>query len=200
MIWIVLLVLIVGLGIGVVGTLRLVQWKPQRPELANEDASEIRDGDTVTLTGTVRMFGEPLISPLSARTCVLFETYASLYEEQVPDQPRVLTGQLCERGMIPFELETSLGVILVDGSEADLELAPTPVYPRRPEREAKFLREHDKDERLIEQATFEEITIDPEALVSVQGKAIVESPTKIRLVGAPDRPLVIGVPRKAAAM
>lgn len=200
MIWIVVIVLIVGLGVGVFGTLRLVQWSPRPHTLANDDDSEIRDGEQVTVTGTVRILGEPLISPLSARRCVMFETYASLYEEQLEGAPRVLSGQLCERGMVPFELETSLGVILIDGTEADLELAPTPVFPRRPEREAKFLREHDKDERLIETTTFEELTIDPEALVSVQGKAIVEGPTKIRIVGAPDRPLVIGVPRKAAAV
>ena len=200
MIWIVLLVLLGALAVGVIGTLRLVQWSPRRPPLANDDESEIHDGQQVTLTGTVRILGEPLISPLSARRCVLFETYASLYEEQAANAPKALVGQLSKRGMIPFELDTSLGRILIDATEADLELAPTPVYPRMPEREALFLREHDKDERLIEQATFEEITVDPDALVSVQGKAMVESPTKIRIVGAPDRPLVIGVPRKAAAL
>jgi hypothetical protein len=141
--------------------------------------------------------GEPLISPLSARRCVLYEAYASLYAEATPDGPRarVLVAQLARREMVPFELETPLGVILIDGTEADLELAPAAVYPRIPEREARFLREHDRDERLIETATFEELTVDPEALISVQGQAVFDAPAKIRLVGTPDRPLVIGTPR-----
>jgi hypothetical protein len=190
---IVVLVLVGSLAVGVIGTLRLIHWSPRRA-LATPTA-ELGDGDHVTVTGTVRIVGEPLISPLSARRCVLYEAYASLYEEAAPDGPRALVAQLARRAMVPFELETSLGVILIDGTEADLELAPAAVYPRIPEREARFLREHDRDERLIETATFEELTVDPEALISVQGQAVFDAPTKIRLVGTPDRPLVIGTPR-----
>ena len=181
---IVLIVLIVSLGVGVIGTLRLVRWSPRRPELANEDDSQIVD--------------EPLISPLSAQRCVMFESYANLYEPTESDaEPRTLVAQLAKRGMQPFELETSIGVILVDATEADLELVPTPVFPRRPEREALFLREHDRDERTIESTVFEEISVDPGSLVSVRGKAVVESPTKIRLIADRDQPLVIGTPRKS---
>jgi hypothetical protein len=85
------------------------------------------------------------------------ESYANLYEENDGEgEPRTLKAQLARRGMVPFELVTSLGVILVDGTEADLEIAPTPVYPRLPEREALFLREHDRDERVIDTSTFED--------------------------------------------
>jgi len=199
MIWIVVLVLVGSLAIGVVGTLRLVNWSPRRPELANDDDSQISDRAVVTLTGTVRISGEPLISPLSARRCVMYETYANLYEENDGEgEPRTLKAQLAQRAMVPFELVTSLGVILVDGTEADLEIAPTPVFPRLPEREALFLREHDRDERVIDTSTFEEITVDPDMLVSVHGMAIVESPTKIRLVADGEHPLVIGTPRRMA--
>lgn len=199
---IVLVVLVVGLALGVASTLRLVQWRPGGGALENDDASEIRDGEVITVTGMVRLVGEPLISPLSARRCVVYETFASLYEEppatadDAPPPPRALVAQLADRAMVPFELLTSLGVILVDATEADLELSPTPVYPRRPEREAKFLRERDRDERLIETTTFEEVTVDPESLVSVRGKAVVESPTRIRLVPEGDQPVRIGVPRR----
>ena len=86
--------------------------------------------------------------------------------------------------------------IYVDGKEADLEISPTPVFPRRPEREALFLREHERDERLVDNATFEEITVDPDALVSVHGLAIVESATSMRLVADGEKPIVIGVPRR----
>lgn len=203
MLWLVLFVLVVGLAIGVAGTLRLVQWTPRGAPPANADDSQIVDGAEVTVTGTVRILGEPLISPLSARSCVLYETFASLYEEPgaEPEAPRALVAQLAERKMIAFELLTSLGVIVIEGDAGDavdLELSPTPVFPRRPEREARFLREHERDERLIETTTFEELTIDPDALISVRGRAVVESPTKLRIVGSADQPLVIGAPRPRA--
>lgn len=200
MIWIVVGVLVIGTAVGVASTLRLTGW----PGNKGDDGS-IANQAVVTVTGTVKIVGEPLISPLSARRCVMFESYANLYEwpkdddsEGRDESTRVLSAQLAKRAMVPFELVTGMGTILVDGTEADLELSPTPVFPRRPEREALFLREHDRDERLIENATFEEITVDPDELVSVQGLAIVESPTRIRLVADGDSPLVIGVPRRTA--
>jgi hypothetical protein len=201
MIWVVVAVLVIGLAIGIASTVRLVGW----PAKTSDD--EITNRAIVTLTGTVRIVGEPLISPLSARSCVFYETYANLYEwpkdddiEKVPDQSkRVLAAQLAKKQMIPFELVTTVGVVFVDGVEADIELQPTPVFPRYPEREAKFLREHDRDERLIENATFEEITVDPDELISVHGVAIIEAPNKIRLVANGDDPIVIGVPRKTAS-
>jgi len=200
MIWIVVAVLVVGTAAGVASTLRLVGWP------SSGKRGEVADRTVVTLTGTVRLVGEPLISPLSARRCVMFEAYANLYEwpaetgddAEAEQGKRVLAAQLARRAMVPFELETGIGVVLVDGTEADLELVPTPVFPRRPEREALFLREHERDERLVDNATFEEITVDPEELVSVHGLAIVESPTRIRLVADGDNPLVIGTPRRSA--
>lgn len=194
MIWIVVAVLIAGVAIGVVTTLRLVHWSWQRKDQL-EASVAITDHQPVTVVGTVRIVGEPLISPLSARRCVLFETYASLYEEPsgVADAPRALVAQLCERAMIPFELATSRGAILIDGRQAEIELAPTPVFPRRPEREARFLREHDRDERLVETTTFEEITVDPDALVAVRGVARVEG-QQVRLVATETQPLVICPP------
>ncbi len=201
MIWVVVAVLLVGLVIGIASTVRLTGWRPGRkPE--GEEEQPLRDRRIATLTGTVRLIGEPLISPLSANRCVVFETFVSIYEwpkeadsEAAKDAPKVLAGQIAKREIIPFELVTAAGVVLVESTNVDLELSPTPVYPRFPEREARFLREHDKDERLIENATFEEITIDPDSLVSVHGLVIVESPTKIRLVADGDNPIVIGVPR-----
>jgi hypothetical protein len=200
MIWIVVAVLVVGLAVGIFSTLRLVRWSP-RPG-GNDDG--IEDRKVVTVTGTVKIVGEPLISPLSARRCVMFEAYANLYEwpkegsEEGAVKDKVLAGQISTRKMIPFELETSVGTVRIEGTEADLELSPTPVFPRRPEREALFLREHERDERLIENATFEEITVDPDELISVQGLAIIDSPTSIRLVADGDKPLIIGTPRRTA--
>jgi len=196
LIWLVVVVLVVGMAVGIASTLRLTQWRPGR-QLEGEP---LPDRKVVTLTGTVRVVGEPLIAPLSARSCVMYETFASLYEwpkDEDSEGPRekALAGQLSKRALIVFELVTSMGVVTIDATDADLELAPTPVFPRFPEREARFLREHDKDERLIENATFEEITVDPDSLISVHGLAIEDSPGKIRLTADGDNPIVIGVPR-----
>ncbi len=199
MIWIVIAVLVVGTAIGVASTLRLTGWPRKHV------AAELPDRKVLTLTGKVRVVGEPLISPLSARSCVMYETFASLYEwprdedsEGPPVKEKALAGQISKREMRAFELVTSLGVVSVDATDADLELAPTPVFPRFPEREAKFLREHDKDERLIENAMFEEVTVDPDSLVSVRGLAIVDAKDAIRLIPDGDNPIVIGSPRATA--
>lgn len=194
MIWIVIVVLVVGTAIGVASTLRLTGWP------SKQVADQLLDRKVLTLTGSVRVVGEPLVSPLSARSCVMYETFASLYEwpkDEDSEGPRekALAGQISKREMRAFELVTSIGVVSVDATDADLELAPTPVFPRFPEREAKFLREHDKDERLIENATFEEVTVDPDSLVSVRGLAIVDAKDAIRLVPDGDNPIVIGTPR-----
>lgn len=197
MIWIVIAVLVVGTAIGVASTLRLTGWP------SKQVIDELPDRKVMTLTGTVRVVGEPLVSPLSARSCVMYETFASLYEwpkdeDSEGPKEKSLAGQISKREMRAFELVTSIGVVSVDATDADLELAPTPVFPRFPEREAKFLREHDKDERLIENATFEEVTVDPDSLVSVRGLAIVDAKDVIRLVPDGDNPIVIGSPRANA--
>jgi len=196
MMWIVLIVLVAGLTIGVLSTLRLIDWRPQ-----TRRSAQVEDRTIVTLTGTVRILGEPLIAPLSARRCVMYESYANLYETAPVDRPsqgddkRTLVAQLAKRAMVPFELETSIGVVVIDGTEADLELVPTPVFPRRPEREMAFLREHDRDPALADTTGFEEISVDPESLISVRGLAIVASPTEVRLVAREGQPLTIGTPR-----
>ncbi len=182
----------------IAGTLALVRGRP-RALPAPPQALIVNDRDVVTLTGTVSIAGEPLISPLSARRCVLFEAYANLHE--ITGEKRTLIAQLAKRGMVPFELETSFGNVVVDGTEADLELLPTPVFPRRPEREAAFLREHDRAESLVESTTFEEISVDPDSLVSVRGLALVDAAGKIRLVGhGEELPLRIGTPRRSAVI
>jgi hypothetical protein len=192
MIWIVVAVLVVGIGAGVAQTLRFVHWEPPWRRTAPEAEIPIDEREIVTITGKVRLAGTPLITPLSARRCVFYEAYANLYDGS---EPRTLLGQLARREMTPFELVTPLGIIAIEGTEADVELVPVPVLPRRPEREALFLREHDRDDRLVDTSTFEEVSIDPDSLVSVTGRAIVKG-SQIRIVPPDDRPLVIGLPRR----
>jgi hypothetical protein len=157
--------------------------------------SRIEHGAIVTVTGTVRAIGTPLVSPLSARSCVLYEAYANIYERNAGAH-RALAGQIFDRKMIPFELETSLGNIVVDDIEAELELLPRPVFPRRIEREVAFMREHGREPALVHTTGFEETTIDPGALVAVRGRARIDEPDKIRLVRIGEEPMTIGPPKR----
>jgi hypothetical protein len=154
----------------------------------------LTDGAIVTVTGTVRAIGKPLVSPLSARSCVLYEAYANIYETS-EHAHRSLAGQIFDRKMVPFELETSLGTITIDDVEAELELLPRPVFPKRVEREVAFLREHGRAPALAHTTGFEETTIDPGALIAVRGEVRIEGEA-IRLVRVGDEPMTIGPPRK----
>jgi len=122
-IWIVVAVLVVGTAVGVASTLRLTGWPSK--QLPGDDHI---DKKVVTLTGTVRVVGKSLESPLSARTCVMYETFASLYEwpkdeDSEGPKEKSLAGQISKREVVPFELVTSIGVVKIDTSDADLELA-----------------------------------------------------------------------------
>jgi hypothetical protein len=155
----------------------------------------LEDGVVVTVTGTVRAIGKPLVSPLSARSCVLYEAYANIYETNAGAH-RALAAQIFDRKMVPFELETSLGTIIVDDIEAELDLLPRPVFPRRIEREVAFLREHGREPALAHTTGFEETTIDPGALVAVRGMTRVDEPDKIRLTRIGEEPMTIGPPKR----
>ncbi|MCW5801319.1 MAG: hypothetical protein KIT31_02820 [Deltaproteobacteria bacterium] len=169
------------------------------PEAPPASAPRLADGEVVTVTGTVRAIGAPLVSPLAARSCVLYEAYANIYETN--DGPhRALAAQIFDRRMAPFELETSLGTIVVDDVEAELELLPRPVFPRRIEREVAFLRQHGREPALAHTTGFEETTIDPGALVAVHGLVRVEASdgdARIRLTRLGDEaPMTIGPPKR----
>lgn len=74
----------------------------------------LADGATVTLSGTVRDTDELIEAPLSTRRGVYVHAVAMLPEADV-DGPVTLRTQR----MVPFELDTEVGVVLVDGTEAD---------------------------------------------------------------------------------
>jgi hypothetical protein len=185
-------VLLFVVGIGALAGAIALMFVQRRAAAAG--SGRLAEGAVVTLTGTVRAVGDPLIAPLSARTCVLYESFANMW--RLGEQGiKALDAQLADKKMVPFALETSLGTVLVDSAVAELELLPRPVFPRRVEREAAFLRAHGHDAKYVHSTDFEEITIDPGALVAVQGIVlIVES--EVRLVGNEDQPLTIGPPRR----
>ena len=193
MTWPVLLVFAIG-GLALVGAVvkfvEASQGRRRDPEPQRSSLDAIEDRSIVTITGTVCKRDSTLVAPLSARTCVAWEVHANLFERS-----RALIAQIVEQQMVPFELVTPFGAVRIDGTEADSTIPPTPVLPRRHEREAAFLREHDRDPALIHTSDFAELTISEDMLIAVQGMAIVEGST-IRLVANGEQPLQIGPPRR----
>jgi len=164
----------------------LVQiWRP-RARRRNGTVT-IVDRQRVTLTGTVRPTGALLVAPLSGKPCVAYEARALMGE---------LLGEVVERRMISFELETGAGVLIVDGIEADLVVPRDPLIPRQLDRETAFLVAHVGGALDLESTSFEERRIEAGREVAIQGVIVVGStPARMRIVGpAPDW-LVIGPPR-----
>jgi len=168
----------------------------------------LADRASVTLTGTIRATGELLEAPLSGQRCVVVHAFAELPEiDASRDTPEnvVLTTRL----MMPFELETSAGTVLVDGTGADLEMKPTRISPRSIDRERAFVVAHGRGVEVARVATFREIALRPGTRIAVHGMALVEAalerggergyrdavPTRNRLVAHPEYPLAIGRPR-----
>jgi hypothetical protein len=150
------------------------------------------DHSVVTLVGTVRAIGEPLIAPLSGRACVVHRSTARGGDSSFTQ---------CE--LVRFTLVTRDGEVIVDGETAEIPDRPSPIIPRKLEREEAFLARHGY--RGGRGTGFEEIVIEPGARVSVHGVVRVEisppaargeigfrdAPTIVRIVGDARNPLTI---------
>ncbi len=170
----------------------------------------LADREVVTLVGTVRKAGELLEAPLSGRSCVLYEAYAHVKELQAGHRYADGVAEICEHGMVPFELDIGDELVLIDGTKADVELPPTPIVPRRIEREVALFEKYEQPRKLVTTSSCEETTIVPGDRVAVQGMAIIETdanaasergyrddaPRKVRLVAHDAHPLTIGRPRR----
>lgn len=160
------------------------------------------EGELVTVTGTVRSIREPLIAPLSGKPCAAYESHIrhgfGLHNDPV---------DIFERKLVPFELETRHGLVLVDGTDAEIALTSTPIIPRKLEREVAFLAKHEHKLTWRREARPEEISIELGCEVSVQGIVIVDlspsagergfrdAPSQMRIIAHASHPLTIGPPR-----
>lgn len=137
--------------------------------------------------------------PEDGRRGVYVHAVAMLPEADV-DGPVTLRTQR----MVPFELDTEAGVVLVDGTEADLEIKPTAVVPRDSERERAFVVAHGRGAEVAPVATFREFVLVPGMRVAVHGIAKLEiadrgergyrdaPPTRARIVASWSYRLAIG--------
>ncbi len=165
---------------------------------------QLAEGATVTVIGTIRETTQLVEAPLSARRCVLAHAHAEL-----PEVDRTAEGEyivLTTRLMVPFELDTTSGVILVDGTRADVDLKPQRIPGRDAERERAFVVGHGRGAEVARVATFREVVLIPGMRVAVHGVAMIEpieqgergyrdaAPTRTRIVAHADYPLAIGRP------
>jgi hypothetical protein len=156
------------------------------------------DNALVTLTGTAKLVGEPLIAPLSGRSCIAFRATARTYKT-----PRGRTKiaeidqEATEIAMTPFVLVTDNEEILVDGTVCELPIRSAPVIPRKLDRERDFMIKAALV-GLPKDAGFDEVVIETGAKIMVHGIArkelaregstggetgFREAPTKIRITG-----------------
>ncbi len=158
----------------------------------------------MTVIGTIRETTNLVEAPLSARKCVVVHATAGL-----PEIDRTGTGEnvvLATRLMVPFELDTPAGIVLVDGTDADVDIKPESIPMRSRERERAFLVAHKRGPEIAPVATFGEVVIVPGMRVAVHGVALIENveqgergyrdapPTRTRIVAHADYPLAIGKP------
>lgn len=162
-------------------------------------SSTLEDHTVVTLTGKVRALST-LEAPLTGTPCVAFvaigsATYGARYDE---------VHAISTQEMVPFELVTSNGVVLVEATTADIVHAPRTLIPRNVDQEAKFLVAHGFDARMVRTSSFQQAAIEDGDQVQVQGLALVEqappsdasgyreTERRVRLVAHGAHPLTIG--------
>jgi hypothetical protein len=198
----------VALVVGVAALAKAIRAVEQRAGARQRMRSgqrTIADRAVVTLRGTVRVFAEPLIAPLSGTPCVLHRSAARVYTtgRGLGRVYRVVDGEYVSVEMAEFILDTREGPVIVSGTEAEVTMRPGAIVPRQLAREAAFLRSagDGSDPRT---AAFDEVVIQPGAKIEVHGVAQIEvddaangergyrdAPTKTRIVGDAAHPLTI---------
>jgi hypothetical protein len=166
----------------------------------------VEDNALVTLSGTAKLIGEPLIAPLSGRPCVAFRATARTYKTSSrPTKMAAPDQEVSEIVMTPFVLVTPQGDVLVDGDHCEMPIRGAPVIPRRLDRERAFMIRMALT-GLPQTSGFDEVVIEPGAHILVHGIARTElatsggetgfrdAPTRIRLSGDAAHPLTIDLP------
>ena len=200
--------LIIALGIGLAAAVAAVAQMMKHAgarKRMRAGHKEIADHTVVTLTGTVRLLGEPLIAPLSGTPCVLYRATARLLGATNRSVGlRTVDQVITKTEMIRFVLATRDGDVVVDGIEAEVPVRGTPIIPRKLAREQAFL-DAQHAATAAQDAGFDELSIEPGMKISVHGIARVEistgagtgeagfreAPPVVRLVGDDRHPLTI---------
>ncbi|MGE5185635.1 MAG: hypothetical protein ACM31C_26420 [Acidobacteriota bacterium] len=166
-----------------------------------EDA--VSDLALVTVTGTVRVLGEPLVAPLSGTPCVAHRSRARTFKHDSPVFARKLVAEEVREAAIAFALATGDGELIVDGEHVELAIKPTPVEVRSADREIAFMRDVGLTKDYAN-TSFDEIVITAGMTITVHGIAQVEptaagagetdfreAPSRTRITGDDAHPLTI---------
>jgi hypothetical protein len=123
-------------------------------------------GETVpvTVTGIVRVRDALIEAPFSGRLVVFHRSVAS---------PK-LGSPVIACGMVPFELETELETVIIDGNHAESTFRALPLDPDPPERVARFLAANQVNAAFAHLYSVEEIAIEPGIRITVSGVACSE--------------------------
>jgi hypothetical protein len=183
---------VAAIGVGI----RQVQHARQRAAIRAKMLAApqtFEDNALVTLTGTAKLIGDPLIAPLSGKPCIAFRASGRTFQtSRTHRKLREIKQEVSEIRMTTFVLVTKDDEILVDGEVCDLPIRSTPIIPRKLERERDFML---RAELLgaPQDAGFDEVVIPDGAKVMVHGVArkelatggsethFREAPTKIRM-------------------
>jgi hypothetical protein len=174
--------------------------------------STLEEGALVTLTGTVALIGEPLISPVGGKRCVAFRATGRVFKTSsmiptagglpaVPLLPGHLGGaagvalsppgkrrsigqEISEVRMTPFTLVTRDREIRIDGEECTLPNRNAPIIPRKIELEREFMIRTGLAGE-VKDAGFDEVVITERTKVIVHGTVHIADDGKIRITGNP---------------
>ena len=161
---------------------------------------ELADNTAVTLIGTVKLVGEPLVAPLSGTPCVAYRSRARERSQGGYMGAMQDTLEWTRQRMTAFVLVTKEREVIVDGEEATLTVRPAPIIPRKIEREVEFMREvaPDFSPRSV---SFDEVVITPGTRIAVHGLAqysvvpgeaqFRDAPSEVRVVAHANHPLTI---------
>ncbi|HEU0033543.1 MAG TPA: hypothetical protein VFQ53_23085 [Kofleriaceae bacterium] len=162
------------------------------------------EGELVTVTGTVRAIGAPLVAPLSGAACVAHESRAQVFAGRSSTD---LIAEPSARELAAFELATSDGTIVVTAEAAILDGAPAriPGISRSTPREVAFLAQHRIPADRHDAAYFHELVVRVGDVARVQGVVAFDvdpanpgergyreaAPHRYRLVGSAKQPVKI---------
>ena len=192
----------IGAGRKIIERRRARRELRQKPPL---DAAS-PEGETVRVTGVVRVAEDTLVAPLSGRTCVVARSQVTIGYRLTS---RAMRPQELVQ-MVPFVLDRgSDGIVRVEGHHVLLDLRPLPRRELERGRREHFLVLQGYTVRDARRAIFAETLVEPGDRVSVSGLVMKDLsseppreelgfrepvPTSIRIAGNAEHPLAIGEP------
>ena len=196
------IVILIALAISIVAGFIMKMPKagdrgPAKKLLGSADwlTEHTKDGETVKLTGKVRMreHGERFMSPLTENRCVVLRLRAQVRYGRDPRAKLVEDFKI-----MPFLIEDEEGKVLVDAQHALLDIGPETLKkgtggPKK----TKLLEELGYEGANEDASEFEETFVEVGAMVTVVGKFV---KAEDKIVGDKAHPIAVRVERVRASI